>query len=431
MMSKSCKSTSSRAAAVGPPDKKQRTLDSLFGSAAAIGLKSQNNSCKETNSSTSISNDNDVYGDHSIAVDLVMSEQTTVTDLTNTVQSQRGCDSNSESRVNDNVEQNVDEISGTESDKQAPPPRMASMITKVDFDIGDVDFSDAQSLSDSEKYEILTNIFKPKKTWKGPLHKIGKKCRRIPCSVFDESRSTFSYSVKRDGVLCAPCSVFAKTNELFVREYHCDWSNIERHMERHMKCMSHMNAVEASSQFLKVCQGKQGSVKQQLSKVYNDKVQRNKAALISIVKTIVLCGRQNLPLRGHTDERSNFSALLEYRAECDELLHQHLSSSPKNAMYVSHRIQNELISICGQQLLSSVLLECRRARFYSLLIDETTDASVREQVSVVLLFIDESFRRREEFTCFEETADTTGETLYNLICNKLTASDTFTTFLPE
>lgn len=294
---------------------------------------------------------------------------------------------------------------------------IASSSQEVMFDIGNVDFS--TTLTDSEKYSILTVKFIPDKTWKGPQRVIGKSIRRVPSSLFNESRSALSYSVKRDGVFCAPCSVFAKTDELFVRLCHNDWSNIEKHVQRHLKCKSHFSAVEAAAEFLKVCNNKQGSVQTQLSKAYSDKVQRNRSALESVIKTIVLCGRQNIPLRGHTDDRSNFNALLEYRSECDDSLRTHLETCPRNAKYISHDIQNELIQICGEQILASVLDECRKARFFTVIVDETTDISVKEQVSIVLLYINSEGMRQEKFVGFQETSDTTGETLYKLICDKL------------
>lgn len=43
-------------------------------------------------------------------------------------------------------------------------------------------------------------------------------------------------------------------------------------------------------------------MKEHLSKAYHDKVKQNKAALISIIKTLILCGRQNIAIRGHTDK---------------------------------------------------------------------------------------------------------------------------------
>jgi hypothetical protein len=289
----------------------------------------------------------------------------------------------------------------------------------AEFDIGEVDFS--KTLSDSQKFQILTNKFAPDKKWKGPQRVIGKNKRRVPSSIFEESRSAFAYSVKKDAVFCAPCCVFAATDELFVRQCHNDWSNIEKHVQRHLKCKTHLSAVEASLEFLKVCNNKQESVQSQLSKAYNDKIRQNRSALAAIVKTIAVCGRQNIPLRGHTDDRSNFIALLQYRSECDDNLRTHLASCPGNAKYISHDIQNELIQLCGEQILSSIVDECRQARFFSLIVDETTDISVREQVSIVVLYINNEGKRQEQFLCFQETYETTGDTLYNLLCDKMVA----------
>ena len=82
--------------------------------------------------------------------------------------------------------------------------------------------------------------------------------------------------------------------------------------------------------------------------------------------------------------------------------------------------QNELIHICGQQIVSPILLRCDKFPFYSVLVDGTTDVSVEVQVSCILLFLDDDDgKRHEEFICFKESTDTTAETLYNLICTKL------------
>ena len=54
------------------------------------------------------------------------------------------------------------------------------------FDIGELDFRN--QLSDTQQFNILNNIFVPDKTWKGPLRQVGKTKRRVPNSVFDQSR---------------------------------------------------------------------------------------------------------------------------------------------------------------------------------------------------------------------------------------------------
>ena len=71
----------------------------------------------------------------------------------------------------------------------------------------------------------------------------------------------------------------------------------------------------------------------------------------------LLCGWQNIPLRGHRDSgldvdhnatacHGNFWALLEFRiAAGDSILQNHLASAPRIAMYTSPDIQNQIIYI--------------------------------------------------------------------------------------
>ena len=98
-----------------------------------------------------------------------------------------------------------------------------------------------------------------------------------------------------------------------------------------------------------------------LSSAFQDKITRNRSILHSILKTIYLpvCGKQNITLRGHTEEKSNFIALINYRAETDQILATHLQNSPPNARYLSPTIQNELLDICGRQLQQVIVSECK------------------------------------------------------------------------
>ena len=80
---------------------------------------------------------------------------------------------------------------------------------------------------------------------------------------------------------------------------------------------------------------------------------------MSIFKTIVLCGRQNIAICGHrdnateiekdladVDNHGNFRALLDFRVDAgDTLLDQHLTTAARNATYTSAFIQNEVIDL--------------------------------------------------------------------------------------
>ena len=77
---------------------------------------------------------------------------------------------------------------------------------------------------------------------------------------------------------------------------------------------------------------------------------RIKNGLIQIVKTLILCARQNIPLRGHRDNATlkfkdgipilkqdklgNFNSLLLFRMDAaDDLLKEHLEKSNKNSIH--------------------------------------------------------------------------------------------------
>ena len=45
-------------------------------------------------------------------------------------------------------------------------------------------------------------------------------------------------------------------------------------------------------------------------------VERNRQILTEILlEVIILCGRQNIPIHGHSEEDSNFTAILRHRAQ--------------------------------------------------------------------------------------------------------------------
>ena len=107
----------------------------------------------------------------------------------------------------------------------------------------------------------------------------------------------------------------------------------------------------------------------------------------SIIRCVIFCGKQNVALRGHTDETGNFRSLLKFRAETDPILEKHLAEAPRNATYISPQIQNELIELCSQQVVKPIFDEVKDAKFYSLLADETSDVSNTEQVSICLRYV--------------------------------------------
>ncbi len=81
---------------------------------------------------------------------------------------------------------------------------------------------------------------------------------------------------------------------------------------------------------------------------------------------------------------SNFIALLEHRIDSgDEILREHLESGPKNALYTSSLVQNEIIECIHKHILNGVFYRTNN-RLFSIIVDETTDTSTAEQLGLSL-----------------------------------------------
>ena len=114
--------------------------------------------------------------------------------------------------------------------------------------------------------------------------------------------------------------------------------------------------------------------------------------LDSDIDCIIVCGKQNISLRGHSDgdssshsatNKGNFEAVLEIRTLCNPVLQQHLEHGQKNAQYTSPRTtENEIIAICKLMIVRKIAEKVRENELYSIICDECTDVSNKEQLSL-------------------------------------------------
>lgn len=115
----------------------------------------------------------------------------------------------------------------------------------------------------------------------------------------------------------------------------------------------HQLATEAAEHFLKMHKEGAGSVKASITRAYQEKVERNRRTLVSILDVILALGQRGLPLRGNWDrdqqrEDGNFHFFINWKSSFDPDLQHHMKTAPGNAKYLSPQIQNELIECTGQ-----------------------------------------------------------------------------------
>jgi len=87
-----------------------------------------------------------------------------------------------------------------------------------------------------------------------------------------------------------------------------------------------------------------------------------------------------------------------------------LGNAPQSAKYTSHQIQKEILHVFARNVQSSIRHKIGDARF-CLIVDEAWDESRREQMTLVIRFVDRSGFIREWFLDIVHVKDTTASTL--------------------
>ena len=105
-----------------------------------------------------------------------------------------------------------------------------------------------------------------------------------------------------------------------------DWKNMFILVQRHTIDKGHFSAQTMVDHFLDVRARKIPSISCSISTAHQQQIGRNRHILMQIIKTLLVLGRQNIVIRGHTEDKSNFLALLNHTAANDVILKDHLNN---------------------------------------------------------------------------------------------------------
>lgn len=176
-----------------------------------------------------------------------------------------------------------------------------------------------------------------------------------------------AYSKVENGLFCHPCALFGPPSESggkggqklksLVTQPLQNYGRLfgkDRYLTELEKGQYHKTAVARTQEFLEMI-NKRSDFAKEIDSAHKLQALENRKRLARIVKTLILCGKLNIPLRGHRDngaldvddcdasipaESGNFRSLLAFRVDAgDSDLKAHLESSGKNAIYISKTSQ--------------------------------------------------------------------------------------------
>ncbi len=107
--------------------------------------------------------------------------------------------------------------------------------------------------------------------------------------------------------------------------------------------------------------------------------------------------QQGLPLRGDGSDEldSNFYQMLKLKSEEDPRVNDWLKN--KKNKYTSGDIQNAILKVMAMRVLRNIGNSLQSPPFITIMMDETTDASNREQVTLVFRSVSDTLDVNEDF----------------------------------
>ena len=129
---------------------------------------------------------------------------------------------------------------------------------------------------------------------------------------------------------------------------------------------------------------------------------QNQLRLKTSLETVKWLAMQGCAFRGHDESmnstnRGNFIEMIKLQVKVNqEIAGIVLENSPQNAKYTSSRIQKELLNILANRVRANIREEVEDAKF-CILVDEAVDESNKEQMTIILRYVDSKGFVREHF----------------------------------
>ena len=253
----------------------------------------------------------------------------------------------------------------------------------------------AKSKGSHESSQSIQSSWFTKHPWISACMPSYKIYCRICCSARNQDLVTFS---KR-----------YMSYSTFVEGGFSNWRKaLQRFAEHEMSEMHRESCMKVSDKACKV------DVQKQLSKARDGEMQTCCAMFLKLLECIRFLARQGLPFHGHcendaTFERNLYQLLLLQAKNCPSL-----SLWLKERDYISPEIVNEIITVCGQRILTQLLEDIKAANYFTVIADGASDISHNEQMCIALRWVDSTYTINEAALGLIKLPDTKALALFSV-----------------
>ncbi|KAK9079937.1 hypothetical protein SSX86_001612 [Deinandra increscens subsp. villosa] len=262
-------------------------------------------------------------------------------------------------------------------------------------------------------YQIILNEYPKDDSKKNP--------RKFQPSWFRVFPNWLEYSPTTDACYCFLCYIFCdKPNDShghdsFIVKGFKNWKKVRGKdcaFLKHISTTQHRSALIFKENLL----NQAAHIENVISKQNEELIMKNRLRLKTTIDVIRWLTFQACALRGHDESstsknRGNFLEMLQLLASYnDEVANVILGNAPYNSKYTSSDIQKEILNIIANRVRKSIRSEVGDS-YYCVMVDESRDESKKEQMAIVLRFVDEKGIIRERFLGLVHVRDTLSATL--------------------
>ncbi|KAL4141924.1 hypothetical protein QTP88_004470 [Uroleucon formosanum] len=174
----------------------------------------------------------------------------------------------------------------------------------------DIGYCFGKNVCDEIKFKLLTDHWSPDENYKFPITTHLKKnlkfqlgwIKRFPWVVYSR--------IGEQGAVCKYCAIFGrefggkgshqKLNTLIAKPFN-NWKKAIEKFNEHSKTEFHKSNAMRADNFVAVYSKNCQNIIQKLDSARAIQIDQNRKRLIPIIKTIIICGRQEIALRGTSD----------------------------------------------------------------------------------------------------------------------------------
>ncbi|XP_050229221.1 uncharacterized protein LOC126678361 [Mercurialis annua] len=233
------------------------------------------------------------------------------------------------------------------------------------------------------------------------------------------------YSVSKDARFCLWCYLFKPPKpksqggrEVFTKTGFNNWKNARASLGEHVGNVDSDHNYAARK--YEAYKNRRQSVEHIFTQHSSHADVAYRTRLTAVLGVIRFLLKQGLAFRGHDESndslsRGNFLELLQRDCEHNEEIAKVLNiNAPGNNQMTAPSIQKEIVNACAEEVRTTIIKNIGD-RFFTLMVDESRDNSVKEQMAIMVRYVDDHGEILERFLSVEHVADTSSHTLKEAI----------------